>query len=288
MAVETTPLVRTDISETKWPELTALSPDLLRGLPKTVIEQGHFVKFFRDQGARLEFLQYKETVKMESAEIHDWDEIRSQIESFSSPITVQESAALDHLYQHLSQDDLKVVGIQTGEGAAGHEVSDTLHRAQEYVNQYLAAHPEAKLEGGSMPDVWDQLFGVEVREEKKKRDDELMRLLSVARDPETAMLIIAQWYTDFYGQKLAKAMEIYKTEAESQSVRVQGLAPNATTTQMLQANATLSQTQGFLGMTTQVIQSLRTNIDQIQNVAHSVIGTINELELGMIRHVSIG
>ncbi len=293
MAIETTPVLQNQITEIPWREqLPGINPELLKDVPKTVLENRQLLlQYFRDAGVKLNHLSFKgERIKTLSAEIPGWEEQGDEIERFS-PLTEEEERRLEALYREMAHEVPQLVGVQSEDGTGG-GARDLLRDAEKYVQEYLRAHPNEAGGGAddfTTADIWDQMFTMEVNEKKEENEAKYMRILASLKDPESIMMAIAYYYTDLYGQKLVKAMGVYKQGMDDQQQMVQKMVfDGASTAQIARANAEMSRGQSFNSIAMQTIQSLRAQIDQVQNVARSVLDNIQSYESQLINYIGRG
>lgn len=281
MPVDPTNL-RSDIAtETPvWPaEVPIATPEFYRDLqvPKTILQDTKLIgQFFKTQGARLYSLEHTEKLKTDSSEIHDFETIAAELESFT-PLAPEDDQLLSHLHQEVS--------VQLRLGTQSADVRDLIDRAGEYVRAHPTTSDTASGDGDSL-DIFDQIFVNEISQGREERDRKYQELLAAAKDPETVMLLIAYRYTDFYGAKFGRVMEAYKTKIdELDRIGAKMALANAPTGDIAKANAELAKNTSYLGMATFAIQSIKSKIDQVQNSAHSVLGSLNEQYRQIISNV---
>ncbi|MBI2083096.1 MAG: hypothetical protein HYT76_05960 [Deltaproteobacteria bacterium] len=267
-------------------DLPIASPEFYRDLqvPKTVLQDLRLLsQFFSSQGAKLHSLEYTEKIKSLSGEIPEFDEIREEIESLQ-PVELQEEQALGSLYEEI-QRALNKGGKGIGIQSAG-DLNNLIERAQDYVSN-RGATPGADVPVGDL-DIFDQVFMTEINEQKGKRDEEYQKILTIASvDPETAVLAavftMAYRTTDYYGEKLKKAMEVYRNQIDQldQSTARMDLT-GASTAEIAKANAELSKNTSYMGIASFGIQSLKQKLDQVDNMTQSILGSLQETQKQII------
>jgi len=262
-------------------DLPISSPEFYRDLqvPKPVLQDLRLLaQFFSTQGARLHSMETTEKIKSLSAEIHEFEEIEQELASFGA-LAPDEEQFLDQFYEETRSSLL--VGAQSG------DLEELIRKAKEYV----ASQPmpsDSSSSSSEMPggDILDQVFMGEVSRQKEERETRYLELLAAAKDPETAILAIAYRYSDLYGQKLQKAVEVYRDRIDNldRSIAKMELS-GASTAEIARANAELSRNSSFLGMATFAIQSIKQRMDRIDNMSQSLLSNLQETQKQIIGNV---
>ncbi|MBI2980816.1 MAG: hypothetical protein HYY44_00660 [Deltaproteobacteria bacterium] len=263
-------------------DLPIVSPEFYRDLqvPRPVLQDLRLLsQFFSSQGARLRSLEQPEVIKASSAAIPDFEEIEGALENFQ-PVEIPEGQALDSLYAEVRRvlgPEGKGLGIQ----AAGGDLSDLLQRAERYVSEHGIPPGESAAPGDF--DLLDQVFMTEVNNQKEERDEKYLKMIVAAADPESLVLLIAFKHSDYYGQKLGKAVEVYRGQINTmdQSTARLDLA-GASTAEIAKANAELSKNTSYMGIASFAIQSIKQKMDQLDNTTQSILGSLQETKKQII------
>lgn len=240
-------------------------------VPRT-IDSKTIGQFFATQGRRLYALEHVDKIKTHSGEVHDFDDIAQELEAFS-PMTGEEEQLLEGLQREIGE---RTSGGLVGVQAAGGDLTDLIDRAEQYVKGHPASSSTSAGSGGPS-DIFDTLFMTEVQKQKSERDEKYKMLLAQAKDPETIVMIIAEKYTDLYGEKLSKLMPAYRDQLDKLDQMTARMSlEGASSAQIAAANTEVAKATSFMGMTTFAIQSVKQKIDQVQNISQSVLGSIHE------------